>query len=337
MHLALDDHRVDPHPAVVHRDEPADVDLAGARVHVDHADVGAERVGQVGRVVDAGRVQLALDAVGQLQVGVRGPGDLGDRPARVRVALDRPAAALPLQVVRVGLEHGGGHDPGPLAHLPGHDRGGRPGHRRGPGPVGPQAERGLVGVPVHHLHVVRGQAELFGDDLGERGLVPLALGLHRDPEHRGPGRVDAQFHPVRHADAQDVHVLAGTRPDGLGEEADTDSGEVTAGPFGLLFFPEVLVAGHVHGQPQRAGVIAGVVDPPGLAGVGELLGAEQVAHAQFGRVDAELEGEHVDHPLDQVDRLGDAERAGVGDPARRLVGVHARSPGSARPPGRRSR
>ena len=37
----------------------------------------------------------------------------------------------------------------------------------------------------------------------------------------------------------------------------------------------------------------------------------------------QLDGEHVDHPLDEVDGLGDAERAGVRDPARRLVGVDA--------------
>ena len=34
-------------------------------------------------------------------------------------------------------------------------------------------------------------------------------------------------------------------------------------------------------------------------------------------------GQQVDHALDQVHRLGDPERAGVGDTARRLVGVHA--------------
>ena len=44
VHLALDDHRVDPHPAVVDGDEPPDLDLAGARVDVDDADVGAEGV-----------------------------------------------------------------------------------------------------------------------------------------------------------------------------------------------------------------------------------------------------------------------------------------------------
>ena len=41
--LALDDHRVDAHAAVVDRDEAAQLDLARARVDVDDADVGAER------------------------------------------------------------------------------------------------------------------------------------------------------------------------------------------------------------------------------------------------------------------------------------------------------
>ena len=74
---------------------------------------------------------------------------------------------------------------------------------------------------------------------------------------------------------------------------------------------------------QRPRVVTGVVLPAGRAGVGELLGPQQVLHPQLGRVHAELAGQQVDHPLDQVDRLGDAERAGVGDPAGRLVGVDA--------------
>ena len=52
MDLALDDHRVDPGAAVIDRDEPADLHLCRARVDVDHADVGPERVGEVLRVVD---------------------------------------------------------------------------------------------------------------------------------------------------------------------------------------------------------------------------------------------------------------------------------------------
>ncbi len=49
----------------------------------------------------------------------------------------------------------------------------------------------------------------------------------------------------------------------------------------------------------------------------------QVLQAQRDRVDPQLAGEHVDAALDQVDRLGDPERAGVGHAARRLVRVGA--------------
>jgi hypothetical protein len=41
MHLPFYDHGVDLHSAVVDRDEPAYLYLAGARVHVDDADAGA--------------------------------------------------------------------------------------------------------------------------------------------------------------------------------------------------------------------------------------------------------------------------------------------------------
>ena len=90
-----------------------------------------------------------------------------------------------------------------------------------------------------------------------------------------------------------------------------------------LLLAQVVVAGHVQGQPQRARVVAGVVLPAGLRRVRELVGLDEVLHPQLGRVGAELLGEDVDHPLDEVDGLGDPERAGVGDPARRLVRVDA--------------
>ena len=82
---------------------------------------------------------------------------------------------------------------------------------------------------------------------------------------------------------------------------------------------ELVVPGDLHGQAQRARVVAGVVDPSRLARVRELLGTQQVLHPQLGRVHPELVGQAVDHALDEVDRLGDPERAGVRDAARRLV------------------
>ncbi len=62
--LAFDDHRVDPRAAVVDGDEPADLDLAGTGVEIDDTDVGPEWIGQVRRVVHAGRVEMTLHAIG---------------------------------------------------------------------------------------------------------------------------------------------------------------------------------------------------------------------------------------------------------------------------------
>ena len=163
----------------------------------------------------------------------------------------------------------------------------------------------------------------MGDDLGEGGLVPLALGLAGNAQHRRARRVDPQVSAVGHAQAEDVHILARPGADPLGEEAEPDAHVLAAGPPFLLLSPQFRVAGQVHRDLQGPGVVAGVVLPPGRAGVGELLGPQQVPHPQLGRVQAELAGQQVDHPLDQVHALGDPERAGVGDPARGLVGVDA--------------
>ena len=70
-------------------------------------------------------------------------------------------------------------------------------------------------------------------------------------------------------------------------------------------------------------VVAGVVRPAGLVLVRELVGADEVLQPQLHRVGVELVGEHVDHALDEVDGLGDAERAGVRHAAGRLVRVDA--------------
>jgi hypothetical protein len=106
---------------------------------------------------------------------------------------------------------------------------------------------------MHDLDVARRDAKLFGHDLGEGGLVALALGLHRQPRHGLARRVHPQLRAVRHAQTQDVHVLAGTRVDRLGEEGDADAHERRPRPFGrlLLFFSQLLVASEIHGEAQR--------------------------------------------------------------------------------------
>ncbi len=69
-------------------------------------------------------------------------------------------------------------------------------------------------------------------------------------------------------------------------------------------------------------VIARVVDPAGRRLVGELIGPDEALHPQLDRIDPHLHRELIDHPLDEVDGLGDAEGAPVGDAARSLVRVH---------------
>src|SRR5581483_6190802 len=70
-------------------------------------------------------------------------------------------------------------------------------------------------------------------------------------------------------------------------------------------------------------VVAAVVLPAERRRVGELLRLDEVLEAQLGRVDPQLVRQPVHHPLDGMDRLGDTERAAIGDAARRLVGINA--------------
>ncbi len=119
--------------------------------------------------------------------------------------------------------------------------------------------------------------------------------------------------------------------------SDRDPARGGSGPALRLLLAQLLVAGDAHGLPQGPRVVAGVVLPAGWGGVGKLLGAQQVLHAQLGGVHVQLVGQAVDHALDEVDRFGDAERAGVGDATGRLVACTPRSPCSGRPDSRRSR
>ena len=79
VHLALDDQRVDLVAAVVDGDVRQQVDRAGLRVDLDHADVGAEREREVGRVVGDLGLEVGLHAVGQVVGGERLEGDRGQR------------------------------------------------------------------------------------------------------------------------------------------------------------------------------------------------------------------------------------------------------------------
>src|SRR5207342_1811279 len=63
VHLSFDDHRVDHVAKVVAGREPVDADDSGGGIDLDFADVGAGRIGEVGRVVEGVLVQSRLQFV----------------------------------------------------------------------------------------------------------------------------------------------------------------------------------------------------------------------------------------------------------------------------------
>ena len=126
----------------------------------------------------------------------------------------------------------GGDDPGLVADTPGDDCRSRAGHRRRTRAVGAEPERCVVGVAVDDLDVLGRDADLLGDDLGERRLVALALALHRQPQLGLAGGVDAELAAVGHAEPEDVHVLARAGADTLGEERQADAHQLAVGSLG---------------------------------------------------------------------------------------------------------
>ena len=239
-----------------------------------------------------------------------------------RVAFDVEGTLLPFQVGYGDFQHSGRDDLGLIADLAGHQCGGCAGDRSGPAAVGAQPERRLVGIAVHHVDVLRRDTQFLGDDLGEGRLVALALGLHRKPHHRFTGRVDTQLTPVGHAQAKNVHILARACADSLGEEGHPDAHQLAALALLGLLGTQLLVADHVHGLAHRGLVVTRVIQPAGLALVRELLGLQQVLQPQLGRIHLEIESQTIHQSLDEVDRLGDAERAGVRHASGCLIGEH---------------
>ena len=119
-------------------------------------------------------------------------------------------------------------------------------------------------------------------------------------------------------------MLARAGTDTLGEERQADAHQLAVRSLGRPARRAGRRSRRCPSPVAAPRVVAGVVLPAGGCGVRELLGSQQVLHPQLGGIHAELVGEAVDDALDEVHRLGDAERAGVGDTTGRLVRVHAR-------------
>src|SRR6266498_4899552 len=127
-----------------------------------------------------------------------------------------------------------------VPELPGDHRRRRARRRRGPRCVRPQSIWRVVRVAVLDQDVLGRDSQLLGHDLGERGLVSLALGLHSDLEDRLAGRMDAKFGRVEHLQAEDVVILTWARPDDLGEGCQPDAEQPALLPGSLLLLHDAL-------------------------------------------------------------------------------------------------
>ena len=163
----------------------------------------------------------------------------------------------------------------------------------------------------------------WADDLSPGRLVPLALALRAGPEDGLAGHVHLEIGRVEHLDAEDVVLAAVARAQRLGHGGDAQAEQPAPLPRLRLLTAELLVVDRLEPHVQALGVLAGVGQEAERGPVREVLVADEVHPAERGLVHTEVVGRGLHHAFLEEHRLGDPERAPVGDPARRLVGVGA--------------
>ena len=109
---------------------------------------------------------------------------------------------------------------------------------------------------------------------------------------------------IEHGDAENVAGARRTGADDLGEEGDADAHQLARlaalEGFALCFLllAQLLVADRLHRLAHGGLIVAGIVLPAERRRVGELLAPDQVLHAEFGRIHAELLRHDVHGALD---------------------------------------
>ena len=218
---------------------------------------------------------------------------------------ERPAV-LDADVLRRALQELGGNLLRPRADLARGAGDRRAGVRRDAAPARAHADGEELRVARHDVDVVQAHAELRRADLGEGGLVALALRGHPDGHEDLAARVDAHLRALVGPDAGALDVAGDAEPDPPGRP-------VLRGPAGA----ELRVAEELERALEAGGEVPGVVGDrdPVLVGdarpVGHLARLHQVAPADLDGVEPEPPRPDVEEPLHDEHGLG-APRAAVG-------------------------
>ena len=322
--LAVDDHRVDDVAAVVHRHEAADLDLAGAAVDVDHADVAAEGEGQVGRVVVVRPLPARppCPADGWCRRRRRSPGWSSLRAGapltkNLPVSQSRSSGRALEQVrgdlLRLVADLARGHGAPPRR------RSGSSGWRRCRGRRArcrcrlPRPGRARPGCPAPRRRSARRWSRAPGPATWCRSARwPCRWGGCGSPR-------ESNILMPRMSKCFD-----GPGADDLGEAADADAHQLArarASP------PAPCAAPRSRSCPSpsaaRPDSCRCRTPSPAPTCRGTCSGWMKFFMRSSAGIHLQLLRQHVGDALDGVHRLGDAERAAVGDAAGRLVGVDA--------------
>ena len=152
---------------------------------------------------------------------------------------------------------------------------------------------------------------MFGDDLRQRRLQPLAVRGDAERSGDGAGRIDADDggfaagidrHARRHRDARaDAGEFRVTR------HADADP--AAGGACRLLFGAQRIVADRGAGGVQAFRKARLVPDNAGRRFVGQLVPADEIAQPDFPRVDTYFYRRHVHQPFHDEGRDRPADAA----------------------------
>ncbi len=174
----------------------------------------------------------------------------------------------------------------------------RAAERRRTRAAGAFADRHLVGVALDVMDLIGVDAEPVAEQLLVDGFVPLALGDRARQQGHRAAAVEADFGRFEAAGRG-----------ALDRVRDADAAQFAAP---ARFGAALLEPGEI-GEAERH--VEALLELAAIVGEGQArferhrLGRDHVAPAQFDRVDAELGGGEVDHPLDDIGRLGAAVAA----------------------------